>query len=76
MGVSGERPRDVSLAKCSREVTSDEIAGDTPAATGNAQLRKYSRAGVEVSMHPKRLMMNVDWFAHLPIRARKLAKFF
>jgi hypothetical protein len=50
--------------------TSDEIAGDPPAATGNANVH------VEVSMHRKRLMMSVDSFAHLLTRAGKLANFF
>ena len=71
------RPSDPPLRKATAE---GETAGDTPAATGNAQHR-YSRkrdayATFEVSMHRNRLMMSVDWFAHLPIRARKLAHLF
>ena len=44
---------------------------------GKLNRRPTPQAGrmryVQVSMHRKRLMMSVDWCAHLPIRARKLA---
>ena len=48
-------------ATADKRVTSDEIAGDTPAATGNAELRYSSKrdgcATLEISMHRNRLTM-------------------